>query len=248
MAGPIGPLVVLCHDRQGGPQGDEPVVVLVHGIQGTAMAWSNLMAELPDTVQAVAPNLRGRAGSASPGEPSAYTLEGFADDLAAVVEHVDAPVMLVGWSMGVLVTLAYLRDRGLARVRGVALVGGTACPNGQCPWFQGTDLISVVGEAQSRARALGLRESAQPIAVAGAWLAARRADLRPTLPGIAVPTLVIHGDRDDQCPVDHARAMAAAIPGARLEVLPGGGHQLPSDEPAFVAGKLIDLHSSIAGI
>jgi pimeloyl-ACP methyl ester carboxylesterase len=46
----------------------------------------------------------------------------------------------------------------------------------------------------------------------------RHEDLRR----LAVPTLMIWGERDPVVPVVHARAVAAEIPHARLEVLPGG--------------------------
>ncbi|MEO5901446.1 MAG: alpha/beta fold hydrolase [Ilumatobacteraceae bacterium] len=43
----------------------------------------------------------------------------------------------------------------------------------------------------------------------------------------ALPTLIVWGDRDRIIPVAHAYRTAAAIPGARLEVLEGAGHFLP---------------------
>lgn len=42
-----------------------------------------------------------------------------------------------------------------------------------------------------------------------------------------VPVLVVHGTADPLFPVAHGRALAAAIPGARLLELEGMGHQLP---------------------
>jgi len=45
---------------------------------------------------------------------------------------------------------------------------------------------------------------------------------------VAVPTLVIHGADDRLCDVSGGRATAAAIPGARLVVIDGVGHDLPA--------------------
>jgi pimeloyl-ACP methyl ester carboxylesterase len=42
-----------------------------------------------------------------------------------------------------------------------------------------------------------------------------------------LPTLVVHGSADPLFPPAHGRALAAAIPGARLIELDGVGHQLP---------------------
>jgi pimeloyl-ACP methyl ester carboxylesterase len=44
---------------------------------------------------------------------------------------------------------------------------------------------------------------------------------------IAVPTLVLHGTADPLFPLPHGEALRDAIPGARLVVLEGGGHQQP---------------------
>jgi pimeloyl-ACP methyl ester carboxylesterase/SAM-dependent methyltransferase len=44
---------------------------------------------------------------------------------------------------------------------------------------------------------------------------------------VEVPTLVIHGGRDPMFPLPHGRALAEAIPGARLLVVEGMGHEAP---------------------
>lgn len=45
---------------------------------------------------------------------------------------------------------------------------------------------------------------------------------------IAVPTVVLHGEQDPVVRPSAARATAAAIPGARLVILPGVGHDIPA--------------------
>lgn len=47
------------------------------------------------------------------------------------------------------------------------------------------------------------------------------------LPTIAAPTLVIHGDDDPLVPIAGGRHVAQLIPGARMEVIRGLGHDLP---------------------
>jgi pimeloyl-ACP methyl ester carboxylesterase len=52
-------------------------------------------------------------------------------------------------------------------------------------------------------------------------------DLRPDLLDIIVPALVLQGDADQLAPADLCgRAVAAAIPGSRLEIYPGAPHGL----------------------
>ncbi len=45
---------------------------------------------------------------------------------------------------------------------------------------------------------------------------------------IRVPTLVVHGAADRMVPPIHGRHTARCIPGARLEIIPGMGHDLPT--------------------
>jgi pimeloyl-ACP methyl ester carboxylesterase len=52
-------------------------------------------------------------------------------------------------------------------------------------------------------------------------------DRTALLRGLEVPTLVIHGDADPLVTPSGGRAIAAAVPGARLEEVPGMGHDLP---------------------
>jgi pimeloyl-ACP methyl ester carboxylesterase len=54
-------------------------------------------------------------------------------------------------------------------------------------------------------------------------------DRTERLRGLRVPTSVIHGDADPLIHVSGGRATAAAIPGARLLVIPGMGHDLPRE-------------------
>ncbi|MBT1155563.1 alpha/beta hydrolase [Aminobacter anthyllidis] len=52
---------------------------------------------------------------------------------------------------------------------------------------------------------------------------------RDRLKDIRVPTLIMHGTHDYILPLDHAKAMAAEIPGAKLVVVEGMGHVLSLD-------------------
>ncbi len=62
-------------------------------------------------------------------------------------------------------------------------------------------------------------------------------DMRPFLPKINVPTLVVVGRHDRITPVSQAEAMAQAIPGARLEIFEDSGHMTISEEQ----GRFNDL-------
>lgn len=56
-------------------------------------------------------------------------------------------------------------------------------------------------------------------------------DMCSTLEHVSCPTLVVQGMEDEHATPQHARDIAAAIPGARLWLLPEAGHMLPQDYP-----------------
>jgi pimeloyl-ACP methyl ester carboxylesterase len=49
------------------------------------------------------------------------------------------------------------------------------------------------------------------------------------LGSLRVPSLVVHGDADRLVPLENGQATAAAIPGARLEIIEGMGHDYPPE-------------------
>ncbi len=65
--------------------------------------------------------------------------------------------------------------------------------------------------------------------------------LLPRLGEIRAPTLVLHGTDDPLFPPAHGQALAAAIPGARLVLLEGMGHEVPP-RPLWdqVVGSVLD--------
>lgn len=67
----------------------------------------------------------------------------------------------------------------------------------------------------------------------------RRYDVLPDLAGIPVHVLV--GSRDLLTPPHHAQRIAAAIPGARLSIVPGAGHMLALERDALVTEALVEL-------
>lgn len=65
-----------------------------------------------------------------------------------------------------------------------------------------------------------------------------RPDSRPDLPKITCPALVLVGEGDVLTPPERAAEIAGAIPGARLQVLPGCAHLSALEQPAAVASAL----------
>lgn len=68
------------------------------------------------------------------------------------------------------------------------------------------------------------RQCASPAALRDLLELIDTVDVTELLPQIAVPTLVVHRRDDGVIPLEAARQLAGAIPGARLEVVPGRDH------------------------
>ncbi|UCH86867.1 MAG: alpha/beta fold hydrolase [Dehalococcoidia bacterium] len=86
-----------------------------------------------------------------------------------------------------------------------------------------TDAIRAFNELQ--------RVSASGENVAAFLAAFRDIDVRPLLPRVTVPTLVIHRRGDTLCPFEGGRELATGIPGARFLPLDGCNHFPLPNEP-----------------
>lgn len=88
-----------------------------------------------------------------------------------------------------------------------------------------------------------LRRSSCPSGVARQMLAiAAGPDRSPLLAQLTVPTLVIHGAADPLVPCACGVDVAERVPGARLEIIEGMGHDLPAQLIERLLA-LIDLHA-----
>jgi lipase len=103
------------------------VVVAVHGITASAMAWQAVARQLPATWTLAAPDLRGRGHSHD--LPGPYGLEQHVKDVAAVLsqlvlkQHRASPPVLAGHSMGAYIALL-TRDAHPELARRLILIDG----------------------------------------------------------------------------------------------------------------------------
>lgn len=199
---------------------DTPTLVLVHGTQGNASLWANLIDVLSDRFRCVALNHRGRPPSESPDDPSSYSIEQFADDQAAfIAQRGYRNVTMMGWSLGVRTTLAYLHRHGSQRVSRAVLVGGPPSPN-----FGGQPLTPPDQDAPPReVWGQRFRPSTQ-----ACWEGSQRSrascNLESTLPKIDIPVAIFHGRHDPIAPHAAAEFMAREIPHSTLVTFEESGH------------------------
>jgi 3-oxoadipate enol-lactonase len=190
-----------------------------------------------------------RSGSrvALPDEP-VLTMDRHARDVAELIEGTAAaPAVLCGLSMGGYVALALWRlrpelvralvladtrsegDSDEARENRMRLAqstrthGARALAAAMLPSLLADDTRHERPEVADRLRDMMEATAPETLVAALAGMAGRR-DATPELSDIRVPTLVLVGESDGLTPPDGARAMARAIPGARLVTIPGAGH------------------------
>ena len=79
------------------------------------------------------------------------------------------------------------------------------------------------------------------------WIDLLDHDAREALGATRTPSMILVGSRDLLTPVRAARRIAEFLPHARLEVLPGAGHQLMQERPAEVAHLLDEFVTGLPG-
>ena len=241
-------------------RGRGPVALLVHGYPLDHRMWlETLRSPLAARRTLVAVDLRGHGQSPWMGDRE-HGMDLLANDLADVLTVLtDQPADVVALSMGGYVALA-LQAQAPHLFRSLCLVDTRATADTDA--VRAARFASLTTVVQQGRRAIADSMLGKLLAPQADLLARGRvqsmiegtpvetilADLQglmarpdrtPLLSKITVPTLVVVGEHDAITPPAEARAMAAAIPGARCEVVPGAGHMVPIEAPdTFV--RLLD--------
>jgi pimeloyl-ACP methyl ester carboxylesterase len=252
----IGDITIGYDDSIAGGAADRgDAVLLVHGHPFDHSMWAPQVAHATAAGwRVVVPDLRGYGETTV--VPGATTLETFARDAIALLDHlgVDAFV-LGGLSMGGQIAMELVRLFP-ERVRGLLLAdtsstaetdAGKAERNAVADrLIAGGDegMADYADELLPRMVAPVTLTERRPVAdhvlammrstpAAGAAAALRgraeRPDYDATLAALTVPTLVVVGDDDTYTPVAEAQRMHDLIPGSSLVVVEGTGH-LPNLE------------------
>jgi pimeloyl-ACP methyl ester carboxylesterase len=233
--------------------GRGPAVLLSHGYSATRRMWDDQHRALGDRYRTISWSMRGHGETESPAAPAAYSADQTVADMRALLAHLGVERAVIGGlSLGGYVSLAfYLAHPEMVR----ALV---ICDSG--PGYRNADARRQWNErAQERAVALesrglealghsrevresaSLHRSAQGLAhAARGMLAQEGSRVIDGLGTIAVPTLIIVGDRDQPF-VAPCEYMAKKISGARLEVIRDAGHSSNLDQPEAFNRVLLDF-------
>jgi pimeloyl-ACP methyl ester carboxylesterase len=73
------------------------------------------------------------------------------------------------------------------------------------------------------------------------WEAMQGFDSFDRLPGLHVPTLILHGTEDQAIAVENAELLAERIPGAELVLLEGAGHLYHSEQAEAADAAVVDF-------
>jgi 3-oxoadipate enol-lactonase len=232
-------------------EGKGTPLVALHGFPLSRGAWQKQVDALKSSYRVIAPDLRGLGESEA--RPGANTMSQMADDLHALLEHLNTgPVVLIGHSMGGYVALAFARKYPKL-LRGLVLVGTksgadtaeAAAGRRATAEKVKTEGAHIVVDAMAPkmlaatntdpAMARSVRafmEGSHPEGVIGSLLGmAERDDSTPLLAQITVPTLVVAGADDTVIPPAESQKLAGAIKGARLELIPNAGHLVAFEKP-----------------
>ncbi|MDP9324906.1 MAG: alpha/beta hydrolase [Candidatus Dormibacteraeota bacterium] len=241
----------------------EPVL-LVPGLLFGAKHWRPQIDALKDEYDVIAVDLRGQHGSQTTDDPAAYDMWAQMEDVYGLIQQLGiAPVHYVGLSMGGFIGMRMALKHPEA-LRDLVLIDTTDLPENpelaalyeawrQIVWDGALeDVISALPATFFKQEFI----DGQPDKVEawlddlragnhrGSVLASRGVDTRDDIsdrtPEISLPTLVVHGTDDAAVPLERGEALAARIPGARLEKVEGAGHQSNVDTPDEISRIIKD--------
>ena len=223
-------------------------LVCLHGAGGTHTHWGYQLRDLAGAARLYALDLPGHGRSALPGRLSV-------DDYAAsVLAFMDAVGLeraaLTGHSMGGAIALSAALSHP-ERVAGLGLVATGARLRVAPAILEGftRDLAANIhmiveysyaagAPAELRAQAERAYALCDPAVYRGDYLACDGFDVLDQLGEIGCPAEIVCGAEDRMTPPRYAELLRDRIGGARLTLVPGGGHMLPIEQPGAVTAAL----------
>ncbi|MGE0601932.1 MAG: alpha/beta fold hydrolase [Dehalococcoidia bacterium] len=233
---------------------EAPAVVLLHGFTSDNRMWLPVAEQLAQEYRVVAPDMRGHGVTSAPTEIEDYTIEAYADDLKALLDHLEIDICaLAGCSFGGMVALQFAVTWP---ERLAALVLSDTSAAFEHPEYDQAyhdrearigrqmEIVEAFGTAELGKRAAkditdpflaeGIRKRFSRLSREGYLGAASvrrsRGNLLPQLRDrLTMPVLVCIGEDD---PVRSASdVMMRELPEARYVTFRGTGHGIPSLRP-----------------
>lgn len=232
----------------------QPALIFIHGFPFDGSTWGTQVEGFKDEWLVLAPDLRG-FGKDQRALPEVFTMEDHAEDLKALLDEKGIErAVLCGLSMGGYIAMAFLESWPervvglvLANTRATAddeagrqareMVARHALDQGMEPLARSMVQkllapanLEAMPELVERMHRVIARQRPEATAASARGMALRP-DRTAWLAGVQVPTLVVTGEADVLMPIQTSEAMARAVPGAELAVLPMAGHLSPLEQP-----------------
>lgn len=257
--------IVLDYERSGAG----PPLLLIMGMSGTSLYWEERFLEpLRREFEVIVYDHRGVGASSRLEGP--LTIAQMADDAAGLLDALELDAAhVLGISMGGMVAqeLALARpERVRTLTLGCTYCGGPGSSLSSPEVMQRLYEGMASGDRERASRtAWEINVSAAMAADADAYerflaIAHQRAvavpvimaqmqavvahDTSARLPGLEMPTLVVHGTEDQLLSADNGRLISSLIPGSLLEILEGAGHLFFWELPERSA-ELVRAHAAV---
>jgi pimeloyl-ACP methyl ester carboxylesterase len=239
--------------RHAGADNDGPPLLLLHGNRDNHSHWAEVAELLAPSQHTVAIDFRGHGLSSK--VDCALSPELLADDILAVCNHYGFErVVLAGHSLGSVVSMTFAH-RGPQRVERLVLLGAAASftlnfTRPPLPRDE-TEFAELIRDANRRAAPLFFHPaypdvqrrvtacwSTIPLVVHRNLVALEHPDLRPIVPELELPVLVIAGQHDRCTTPEQALWIHKHLPDSQLLIVPESAHFMYMEQPALVAERI----------
>jgi 3-oxoadipate enol-lactonase len=240
-----------------------PPVVLIHSLAMDHSFWNAVTPALTETTGVLVYDCRGHGRSDKTAGP--YRVEGFANDLADLLDHVGwRSAIVAGASMGGCITLAFAAAYP-QRAAGLGLFDTTAWYDAPDKWeerartaetkgldalleFQTTRWFTDAFRASRKdvldaSIAVFLANTAQSYAETCRMLGA--CDMMAALPRLKMPVRIAVGDEDYATHVAMSQTLHRAIAGSTMTVIRNARHLTPLECPQVIAAELLALVETV---
>lgn len=222
--------------------GADSPVLLTHGFAATSRMWRGQAEAFRNRHQVITWDMRGHGRSGSPHDQSAYSMEETLADMAALLDALGVDrAILGGHSLGGYLSLAFCM-RFPERVQALLVVGTGPGYKSDAPREQWNEMADGLARRLVRdglehlTKLSSEMDGSEHSSASGLAMAARGTLIQrdsaviDSLGDIAVPTLVIVGEKDRsyRAASDY---MAKRIPGAAQVVIPDAGHAVNLHQP-----------------
>lgn len=246
-------------------EGAGPPVVFIHGLGATSNVWHAQRTTLSTYFRVI---VYDRSGCGrSPGSPGAYSIDGWADELAGLLDDLGvARTVVVGHSLGSMIAQRFA-GKYPSRIRALVLAGGEAelSPEGKeilterAQTIKADGLTAAVGSWLDGVLSAKTRTGNPALAgllramflayddatYAQQCLALRDGNVRGDHAHIGCPTLLLVGDQDLVTPLSWQQQIAAAIAGSRIGIIADTAHMTMLESPAAFNTAVLEF---LAGI